>query len=90
MPVTVRLPGVLQPAVGRVREVEVEASTVGDAIASLLARHPELRPHLFDEGGALRTHVLCVVDGEPTRLRQPDQPLRAGSEIAFVPAVSGG
>jgi molybdopterin converting factor small subunit len=87
---TVRLPSVLEPAIGNVRRVEVEGETLAAALDDLMASYPSLRAHLFDEGGRLRTHVLCFVDGHSTRLEDSAMTVGDGTEIRFLQAVSGG
>lgn len=86
---TIRLPRVLDPAVGEVRDVRVEGATVQEALADLCAQHPTLTVRLFDESGRLRRHVVCVHNGRATRLHDAE-PLHDGDELAIVPAVSGG
>lgn len=86
---TVRLPRILEPAVGAVREVTVSGVTVQQALADLCAQYPTLWVRLFDEQGRLRRHVLCVHNGRATRLAQPE-PLADGDELTILPAVSGG
>lgn len=86
---TVRLPTVLEAAVGSVREVTVVGETVQEALADLCAQHPTLTVRLFDEAGVLRRHVLCVHNGRATRLTSPES-LSDGDELVIVPAVSGG
>lgn len=87
----VRLPRLLEPAVGTVRQVEVTGSTIGEAIGDLLRQHPTLRVHLFDEQNQLRPHVLCFHNGTPDRdLAQSTAHLSDGDEIVFLQAVSGG
>ena len=87
---TVTLPRLLEPAVGPVRRVELEADSVGEGIDRLLERHPNLRVHLFDEAGVLREHVLCFVGGQPTRLGNRGIPITEPTEVTFLQAVSGG
>lgn len=86
---TVVLPRVLAPAIGPIRRVEVEATTLRGAIDALLAELPQLRVHLFDENRRLRRHVLCFVDGKGSSLSE-DEAITDRSEITFVHAVSGG
>jgi molybdopterin converting factor small subunit len=90
MRVTVDLPSMLTRATDGAKHVEVEASDVRGAIETLLVAHPRLRPHLFDEAGALRSNVLCAVDEEPTHLTGDLPAIRDGSHIVFVPSVAGG
>ncbi len=84
----ITLPRLLEPAVGDRLTLTVSGDTVGASIAALLEEVPALRVHLFDEGGKLRPHVLCFVDGVASRLDRPDQPV--AEEMRFVQAVSGG
>ena len=88
MSVEVRLPALLEPAVGTVRRVQIEGDTTGEVVEGLLARFPALAVHLFDERRRLRPHVLCFVDGSLTRLEDPRQPVTA--EMEFLASVSGG
>lgn len=84
------LPRLLEPAVGQVRRVDVEGETLKEALDSLLASHPTLRVHLFDEKGDLRQHVVCFINGRQTRLEDRALDLTEGTEITFLQAVSGG
>lgn len=84
-----RLPAVLEPAVGAVREVAVSGLTVQEAMAHLCEQLPALRVRLFDEAGRLRRHVVCVHNGRATRLTEPE-PLADGDELSILPSVSGG
>ncbi len=88
--VTVELPGLLEQMVN-VRTVRVEGDTLMGALRALVARHPALDVHLFDEGGSFREHVLCFHNDTNTRwLDSPDVPLRDGDTITILQAVSGG
>jgi sulfur-carrier protein len=87
----VHLPPTLpQVFVGLPRQVELDAATVADAIASLDARWPGLRDRLCEPGAAppaLRPHVRVFVDGERAAL---DSALDAGSRVDVISAISGG
>jgi molybdopterin converting factor small subunit len=86
--VTVILPGVLQRLFpGSVRRVELRAATVADAIAGLDARWPGMRDRICDSRPAIRRHMNVFVDGERAAL---DAPLREGSTVVVLTAVSGG
>jgi adenylyltransferase/sulfurtransferase len=87
----IKLPRLLEPAVGPTRRVEVDGETVGEAVADLLRKHPTLRVHLFDEQNELRPHVLVFHNGTPDRdLAKKATTLAEGDEIVFLQAVSGG
>ncbi|GHD38852.1 hypothetical protein GCM10017083_00090 [Thalassobaculum fulvum] len=86
--VTVILPGVLQRLFpGSVRRVELRAASVADAIAGLDARWPGMRDRICDSRPAIRRHMNVFVDGERAAL---DAPLREGSTVVVLTAVSGG
>jgi sulfur-carrier protein len=84
----VHLPGTLPPLFsGLPRHVELEASTVGEAIARLDERWPGLRDRLCGEGPALRPHIHVYVDRERAGL---ESALADGSRVDVVAAISGG
>ena len=87
MPV-VRLPAVLDPATAGRRRIEVSGATLGAVLNDLCKQIPTLRVHLFDPQGALRRHVICVLDGY-TR-RRLDTAVAPDDEIVVLQAVSGG
>ena len=82
----------VQPNVFRQEgEVEVDGSTVGEALASLEASHPGFGSRILDESGALRRFVNVFVSDEDVRfLEGLDTPVPSGGTVAIVPAVAGG
>jgi sulfur-carrier protein len=69
------------------RHIEVNATTVDDAIARLDERWPGLRDRLCEPGHTLRPHINVYVDRERAGL---DTPLAARSRVDVVAAISGG
>jgi molybdopterin converting factor small subunit len=91
MTATIRIPTPLRNATGGVSTVEVDAGTVGEAIASLEQAHPGVAERLLDDSGKLRRFVNVFVDDEDVRFAQGlDTPLQAGSTVSIIPAVAGG
>ena len=91
MAVTVRIPTQLRSLSGDAAEVQVEASTVADALKALDAQHPGFAERLFDDKGELRRFVNVFVADEDIRFMQGiDTPLAAGTSVSIVPAVAGG
>lgn len=71
--------------------LDVAATRVDEALQALFDRHPTLRGYVLDEHGAVRHHVAVIVDGEAiVDKRRPAQPLRDGSEVYIMQALSGG
>jgi molybdopterin converting factor small subunit len=84
----VHLPATLPPLFRDLpRRLEVEAATVGEAIAQLDERWPGLRDRLCVPGPELRPHVNVYVEGERAGL---DTALPAGARLDVVAAISGG
>ena len=89
--VTVQLPSLLAPIVNGSQSLTVEADSVKTALEALVARHPALEVHLFDESGGFRQHVLCFHNDTNTRwLPSIDIPVSEGDTITILQAVSGG
>ena len=64
----IHIPTPLRQYVGKQASVEVQGATVGEAMNSLVAQHPELRKHLYTDEGKLRAFVnlyLNAIDAMP-------------------------
>ncbi|HKG39534.1 MAG TPA: MoaD/ThiS family protein [Conexibacter sp.] len=87
----VHLPATLPPLFeGLPRQLDVEAATVGEAIAQLDTRWPGLRDRICEaasDATTLRPHIRVFVDGERAEL---DTPLTAGARLDVIAAISGG
>ena len=82
------LPPTLPPLFdGLPRKLDVDASTVDEAIERLEEQWPGLRDRLCEPGPALRRHINVYVDSERAGL---DTPIGAGSRIDVIAAISGG
>jgi hypothetical protein len=90
--IEITLPGLLaESCTAGERHVFVEASTVAGALDALLAAHPLLRVHLYDESLKLRRHVLVFYNDTSTRLLPTtDVPLQPSDRLTIIQAVSGG
>ena len=76
---------------GKQEFVEVEGSTVGDALQGLVGQYGDLRRHLYNEDGRLRSFVNIYVNDEDIRhLDREQTALKAGDTISIVPSVAGG
>ncbi len=90
----VRLPPTLPPLFpGLPRRLDLDAASVGEALAQLDERWPGLRERVCepaaDGSGALvlRPHMRAFVDGERAELGAP---LPAGARLDLIAAISGG
>lgn len=92
--VRVRFYATFRPIVGgRHAEVAVpDGGTVGDLLAAIVARWPELGEHLLHPDGGLWKRANLSVDGRAVRFLPAalDTPLDPTQEIDCFPAVAGG
>ncbi len=87
MTVSVRLPRVLTETVGSGPRHEVTGRTLSEVLENLFTAEPGLKGHLLDETGRIRPHVLMFVDATRADL---ETPIRDGSDVQILQAVSGG
>jgi molybdopterin converting factor small subunit len=88
---TVRIPAVLRPSVGGVRELELPGSSVGEVVRELVARHPGLGGQLLAPDGALNRYVNVYLNGQDVRyLEGLDTPVGERDEVRLLPAMAGG
>jgi molybdopterin synthase sulfur carrier subunit len=91
MSLSVRIPTQLRTLTGGAGEVQVEGSTVGEALKALDAAHPGMGDRLFDEAGNLRRFVNVFLADEDVRfLEGLATPVADGQTLSIVPAVAGG
>jgi molybdopterin synthase sulfur carrier subunit len=82
------LPSTLPPLFdGLPRRLEIDASTVDEALHRLEERWPGLRDRLCEPGPALRPHIHVYVDRERARIGTPLEPR---SRVDVIAAISGG
>ncbi len=90
MPV-IRIPSPLRTYTDGTSEINVQGETVGLALQDLVARHPALRPHLFNGDGHLRPFVNLFLNNEDIRhLGGLAMPLKKDDRLMIVPSVAGG
>ena len=88
---TVRIPAVLRPSVGGVRELELPGSSVGEVVRELVARHPGLGGQLLAPDGGLNRYVNVYLNGQDVRyLEGLDTPVGDRDEVRLLPAMAGG
>ncbi len=91
MPKQVRIPTPLRKLTNNEELVEVNATTVGEAITELQSRYPGIKERLVDDQGEVRRFVNVYVNEEDIRfLKNQQTPLNDGDEISIIPAIAGG
>jgi MoaD family protein len=87
----VHIPTPLRQYTGKHATVDVKGGTVAEALSSLVAQHPDLRRHLYNEDGKLRAFVNIYLNDEDVRYLQKDATtVKDGDNISIVPSIAGG
>jgi molybdopterin converting factor small subunit len=87
----VRIPPVLRPSVGGVKEVDAGGDSVGDVLRSLADAHPATESQLFSEGGELNRYVNVYLNDEDVRVLDGLQtPVGGADVLVILPAMAGG
>ena len=90
MTVTVKIPAQLRGVTDGEGEIEVDGTTVGEALDAVFHQHDDLRERITEDGG-LRRFVNVYVSGEDIRFQDGlDTELQDGDEVTILPAVAGG
>src|SRR5437660_9037255 len=95
MQVEIHVPASLREYAGGARKLYVdvvEPSTLGAVFDCLHTTAPGVVERALDEQRRVRDHVNVFVDGESVRASKLglETPVRGGTEIWILPAVSGG
>jgi MoaD family protein len=87
--VKVRLFHELRASLGQ-SEIELQASTLGDVLQSLIKRNHSLKGILFDSHGALRGYTLFYVNNAVQNPPDLSRKLSDGDLVLLVPPAAGG
>jgi molybdopterin converting factor small subunit len=82
------IPSLLRSLTGGLAQVEVPAGSVRELVDALEARYPGMGERLC-ENDRLRSTFSVAVDGQVSS-RRLNQKLEPGSEVHFLPVISGG
>lgn len=71
--------------------IETNGSTVLEAVTQLTETYPELKEHLFDDEGKIRSFVRIYVGEEDIkRLDKENTKVSSDDTISIIPAIAGG
>jgi sulfur-carrier protein len=91
MPITISLPTVLARLADGQATLEAYGGTVGEAVAGVASRYPELAPRLRDATGNPYPFVTFYLNDEDIRFRGGfAATVEDGDEVTVVAAVAGG
>ena len=88
---TIRIPTPLRSFTGGAGQIEVEGTTVGQALDALDRQHEGILERVLDADGRIRGFVnIYVGESNVKSLGGLDAPLSGPAVISIVPAVAGG
>ena len=87
----VLIPTPLRQFAGKQDSVELAGSTVGEVLGALTSQHTELRRHLYNDEGKLRSFVNVYLNDEDIRyMAKEATPVKDGDVVSIVPSIAGG
>jgi len=91
MPITVRVPTLLQKFTQNQAEVKANGADINALIDDLEKKFSGIKERICDETGKVRRFINIYVNGEDVRFLQQDETLlKEGDEVSIVPAIAGG
>ena len=91
MGVLIEIPSALKQYVNNQDEVEVDGSSVEEALDSLCTQFTGLKPSLFDEDGKVRNFINVYLNDDDIRYAEGmKSPVKDGDSIQIIPSISGG
>ncbi|HEY3131901.1 MAG TPA: molybdopterin-synthase adenylyltransferase MoeB [Acidobacteriota bacterium] len=91
MPKRVLIPTPLRQYAGKSESLQLEGKTIGELLRNLTSQYGDLKKHLFNEEGKLRSFVNVYLNDEDIRyLQKEDTPLKDGDTVSIVPSIAGG
>ena len=88
---TVIIPTPLRKFTNNTAKLQVKAGTIEQTVNELTLNFPDLKKHLLDEQGQIRSYVNIFVGDEDIRDLQKEQtPIHENTVISIIPAIAGG
>ena len=85
------IPTPLRQYVDKKDSVELGGATVGELLGALTTQYQDLRRHLYNDEGKLRSFVNVYVNDEDIRYLSKDAtPVKEGDTVSIVPSIAGG
>ncbi len=88
---TVLIPTPLRKFTNNSAKLQIQAGNVQDVVDDLSLNFPELKKHLLDENGRIRSFVnIFVGDDDIRNLQQEQTTLKDETIVSIIPAIAGG
>jgi len=88
---TVIIPTPLRKFTNNTAKIDIHAGTIEETVNELTVNFPDLRKHLLDEKGQIRSFINIFVGESDIRdLQQEKTSVKTDTLISIVPAIAGG
>ena len=88
---TVIIPTPLRKFTNNTARLQVGPGTIHSTVRELTQNFPDLKKHLLDESGNIRSYVNIFIGNDDIRdLQQADTAVKEDAVISIVPAIAGG
>ena len=88
---TIIIPTPLRKFTNNNSRLQLKANTIHEAVSELTLNFPDLKKHLLDENGRIRSFINIFVGNEDIRtLQQEKTMLQSDSIVSIIPAIAGG
>ena len=85
------IPTPLRKFTNNTAKLNINASNVQELVNDLSINFPELKKHLLDESGKIRSFINIFVGEDDIRnLQQENTKVKEDTVISIVPAIAGG
>ena len=71
-------------------EVQIEATTITEALDTLIERFPDLKPVLYESNGKPRSVHRLFLNGEVLEVGDMERNLKPTDELGILTAIAGG
>jgi sulfur-carrier protein adenylyltransferase/sulfurtransferase len=88
---TVIIPTPLRKFTNNTARLQVKPGTIQETVQELTLNFPDLKKHLLDETGKIRSYVNIFIGSDDIRdLQQEHSAVQEGAVVSIVPAIAGG
>lgn len=88
---TIIIPTPLRKFTNNSSRLELKANSIQDVVNALTLNYPDLKKHLLDENGKIRSYINIFVGNDDIRSLQQEQTLlQPDSIVSIIPAIAGG
>ena len=88
---TVIIPTPLRKFTNNTARLQIQANNINEVVNELTQNFPDLKKHLLDESGKVRSFVNIFVNDDDIRnLEQEQTTVKEETIISIIPAIAGG